>query len=320
MKTPGETSKEFGERLAQLISVEPVLESSEVMLRVGVFVVVAMLCRFLLPALINLFPLPESSALLVRSVLTSFGAGAIASYVCALVFADGRLDDFGLGWMRRTDKGTGSVQQFSAGLAAGSIAAACVIVIPILLGWASLVRVESAAAAGFSFTAILFGILMLLLGAAGEELLFHGYAFQLLLGQRGQLPPSRLKRYSGWVVVIVVALIFGAAHVVSNGAPMLAAFNTAAWGFLLGFACWRTGALWLSIGLHFGWNVVFPLFGVNLSGITIGVSSAVLEWKVGDLWSGGTYGPEGGLLTTGSVLLVFLFLWRVRWQPDLQSQ
>ena len=43
--------------------------------------------------------------------------------------------------------------------------------------------------------------------------------------------------------------------------------NTMLWGVLLGFAYLRTRALWLPIGLHFGWNFALPLFGVNLAGL-----------------------------------------------------
>ena len=43
-------------------------------------------------------------------------------------------------------------------------------------------------------------------------------------------------------------------------------------GVLFGYAYLRTSALWLPIGLHFGWNVVLPLFGANLSGFTMGVT------------------------------------------------
>jgi CAAX protease family protein len=81
-----------------------------------------------------------------------------------------------------------------------------------------------------------------------------------------------------------------------------------AWGILLGYAVWRTGALWLAIGLHFGWNVALPLLGSNLSGFTMGVTGYTLEWNVGVLWSGGGYGVEGSLLTTGIVVALFFTL------------
>jgi uncharacterized protein len=48
-----------------------------------------------------------------------------------------------------------------------------------------------------------------------------------------------------------------------------------------------------------------PLFGANLSGFTMGVTGYALHWSVGNLWSGGDYGPEGGLPTTAVVVALF---------------
>jgi hypothetical protein len=76
----------------------------------------------------------------------------------------------------------------------------------------------------------------------------------------------------------------------------------------LGYAFIVSGDLWLPIGLHFGWNWTLPLLGVNLSGFTIGVTGYSLQWKVGDLWSGGAYGPEGGLLTSAVAIGLFFYL------------
>jgi len=35
-----------------------------------------------------------------------------------------------------------------------------------------------------------------------------------------------------------------------------------------------------------------------------------MHWKVGEFWSGGAYGPEGGLLTSVTVVAVFFYLQR----------
>ena len=87
-------------------------------------------------------------------------------------------------------------------------------------------------------------------------------------------------------------------------------------GVLLGFAFVRTNALWLPIGLHYGWNVALPLLGTNLSGLTIGVTGYALHWNLGDSWSGGGYGPEGGLPTTFVVILLFIAIGRAIPDPD----
>ncbi|MEP7353323.1 MAG: CPBP family intramembrane glutamic endopeptidase [Acidobacteriota bacterium] len=285
------------------------LDSAEIRLRVGVFIGLVLLCRFLLPSVMVL--LPWHGDLLVRSTLLSFGTGFLASYLCAVLFADGRLSDIGLS-LGHDHSASSSVPRFLTGLLAGAVAASATILVPVTLGWATWEAVDlshpTAAAAGVAASGdgIPVSLGLLLLGATGEELMFHGYAFQMLVGQHGKLPQTPLREYLPIAMVIAVAVIFGLAHVSTNHAPPLAAINTTLWGFLLGYVCWRTGSLWASIGLHFGWNLALPLLGVNLSGITIGITNSTLQWTVGDLWSGGAYGPEGGLLTTGVAVILFL--------------
>jgi hypothetical protein len=61
---------------------------------------------------------------------------------------------------------------------------------------------------------------------------------------------------------------------------------------------------------------VLPLFGVNLSGLTIEVTRYYYKWDLSSLWSGGAYGPEGGLLTTIFAGLLFVALYRVPLRPQ----
>jgi hypothetical protein len=88
-------------------------------------------------------------------------------------------------------------------------------------------------------------------------------------------------------------------HGFNPGATPLSMANTAGFGILFGVALLRSHDLWLPIGFHFGWNAALPFLGVSLSGFTIQVVGYQLVWKAGDLWSGGTYGPEASLLASG---------------------
>ncbi len=74
--------------------------------------------------------------------------------------------------------------------------------------------------------------------------------------------------------------------------------------------------LWLPIGLHFGWNLALPLLGSNLSGFTMGVTGYALHWSAGNLWSGGGYGPEGGLPATLIVIVLFVAVRRTFVDPE----
>jgi hypothetical protein len=149
----------------------------------------------------------------------------------------------------------------------------------------------------FRWPSALFVSIVLLFGAVGEEMLFRGYAFQVLV-----------KAIGPFATILPVSVLFGLAHSDNLNFSWLALINTMLWGVVLGYAFILSGDLWLPIGLHFGWNWTLPWFGANLSGFTMGVTGYSMHWKIGGLWSGGAYGPEGGLLTSVTVVAVFFYL------------
>jgi hypothetical protein len=149
---------------------------------------------------------------------------------------------------------------------------------------------------------LLFVSILLLFGAVGEEMLFRGYGFQVLV-----------KGIGPFATILPVAVLFGLAHSQNLNFGPLALFNTILWGVVLGFAYLRSGDLWLPIGLHFGWNWSLPLLGANLSGFTMDVTGYAMHWKTGglkiwELLGGGAYGPEGGLLTTAVAIGLFFYV------------
>ncbi len=268
---------------------EPAVELKwrDLLARVGLFVFLALIG-------VNFFPilmLPVAGAL-VTSTLSTFAAGVLANAIVVRTFERGQTADFGLAWSPN------SAYELLLGTACGAGAAVAILVGPIVLRVASLERVPTGVA--HPWAALAFVSAALFLGAAGEEMLFHGYAFQLLTRSMGV-----------FATILPVSIAFGMAHLGNQHATLLGILNTVAWGILLGYACWSSGALWLPIGLHFGWNVTLPLFGANLSGFTMGVTGYALHWDVGRLWSGGDYGPEGGLPTTAVVVALFWVIWRI---------
>jgi hypothetical protein len=122
--------------------------------------------------------------------------------------------------------------------------------------------------------------------------------------------------FGTWATVLPMGILFGLAHAFNESVSQLGVANTVAWGVLLGYAVLRSGDLWLAIGIHFGWNWMLPLFGVNLSGFRIRVTSYTLQWKIGEMWSGGDYGPEAGLLCTAVLGAMIAFLW---WAPIVKQ-
>lgn len=260
-------------------------------MRAGLFVVVVWVGGVVigtgLNAAVGYFP---------AAALSIFLSAAAASAVAARVYERGRLEDVGMGW-------TGaSLRHLGLGVAGGVGAVAVMVGVAVAGGMAEVVR-SGGEGAEFSAGRLLYVTVLLLFGAAGEELMFRGYAFQLLL-----------REYGPWRVMPPLAVVFAAAHLGNPHTTWLALANTGLWGLVLGYAVWRSGDLWLPIGLHFGWNWALPMAGLGVSGFTMKLTGYEVAWKVGALWSGGAYGPEGGLMSTLAAGAAAAWLWRMRVQ------
>jgi hypothetical protein len=255
-------------------------------LRVGLFVLIGWLSLQIFGVI--LFFLTGNKV--ITATMATFAAAALANAITVRIYERGQLSAIGLGW-RKT-----SSREFVLGLGSGAGAACAVLSLPISTGAAFFARVPASEHVWASLALVLF---VLLFAAFGEEMLFHGYAFQLLI-----------RRVGAFATILPAAVIFGLAHMWNENSTWLGIGNTMLFGILFGYAYLRTSSLWLPIGLHFGWNVVLPLAGANLSGFTMGVTGYELRWKTTDLISGGAYGPEGSVLTTAIVIALFFVVHR----------
>jgi hypothetical protein len=254
-----------------------------VLLRVIIFLVIAYVTLTLLAKL--LFAI---FGILIASVLGAFAGAAISNSLLIRIYERGRLPDIGLHW------NAAAARNLLLGAAGGFGAAALALAPPLLVGaaeWKSAPG-ESGGVAGFFFLTS-----VLLFGAVGEEMLFRGYGFQVLVPAYGTV-----------ATVLPMSVLFAAAHLDNLNVTKLALFNTFAWGVVLSFSLLRSGDLWFPIGMHFGWNWALPIFGVNVSGFTMRMTGVALEWKTSELWSGGVYGPEGGLCCTIVLAILVVFL------------
>ena len=130
-----------------------------------------------------------------------------------------------------------------------------------------------------------------------EELLSRGYHLQTLVSGTNVF----------WGLVISSS-VFGLAHLGNPNATWVGAAGIFFAGIFLAYGYLRTGQLWLSIGLHIGWNFFEGvIFGFPVSGLDI---YRLIRHQIHgpEIWTGGAFGPEAGLivlpaLVIGSVLI-----------------
>jgi hypothetical protein len=219
-------------------------------------------------------------------------AATAASALGMAIFESRSLGDLGFQWCDGISR-----PNLLIGIGLGAGGAIFLILPAIVFGMAHFERLASP---DVSWPAAIFAPLLLLCGAAGEEIVFRGFMLQYLM--RG---------YGNWAAIIGIGIVFGALHAGNPGATTLSILNTAGFGILFGAALLRTHDLWLPIGIHFGWNAALPFLGVTLSGLTIRVTEYRLVWSASDLWSGGRYGPEAGLLATAVLAILAVIVWKV---------
>ena len=228
-----------------------------------------------------------AGGLLVASTVGRLLASLFANWISLRIFEDRSVAAVGLPLNRA------AIDNLGFGVLGGVGAACVVLALPLLTGAAHFTATTDPPSAG----TLPFVTLLLIAGAMGEEMLFRGYGFQILLATFGP-----------WATILPVSILFALLHGVNPNATWFGLVNTAGFGVLFGYAFLRSRDLWLPIGLHFGWNFTLPLFGANLSGFTMSVTGHQMAWSAGNFWSGGDYGPEASVLTSAVLIVLFVYV------------
>ncbi len=179
---------------------------------------------------------------------------------------------------------------FSVGLMFGVGPALAVLLVPVLLGSGWWLAGDGGLGAFFVWGG---GMGLVLAPAAlAEEVLFRGVPLVLLAAAMGR-----------GTAVLGVAVVFGLAHLANPNVTALGVANVALAGILLGTVFYGPGGLWAAFGAHLGWNATLAVLGAAVSGLPFDVPSLDYEAGGPEWLTGGSFGPEGGMLATLALAL-----------------
>jgi uncharacterized protein len=145
-------------------------------------------------------------------------------------------------------------------------------------------------------------VLVLIPASIAEEILYRGILFRMSEEGWGTIPALAFS-----------SLIFGLIHATNPGAtPLTSLAIGLEGGVLLGAVYVLTRNIWVAVGLHLGWNLASSVFGFSVSGVR---NPGLFQSQVSgaDLWNGGKFGPEAGLITllvatiAGTGILMYAF-------------
>jgi membrane protease YdiL (CAAX protease family) len=182
------------------------------------------------------------------------------------------------------------------GFALGGLLQTGIFLVNIASGWATISETLSVNRNGYTFPVSILLILIAFLGVGiSEELWNRGYLLKNLveglnfkpLGPRGAI----------LLTAFGTAIIFGLGHATNPGASVVSTIALVLAGMLYATAYALTGELAIPIGYHIAWNFFEgAVFGFPVSGYLLDASFIVTQVEGPEIWTGGTFGPEAGLL------------------------
>ena len=153
-------------------------------------------------------------------------------------------------------------------------------------------------------TGVLSFLIIFILVGWNEELLSRGYHLQTIA--------SGLNLFWG---VVISSTIFGLLHLGNPNATWVSAAGIFFAGVFLAYGYIRTKQLWLPIGLHIGWNFFEGVvFGFPVSGLADIYKLIRIQVHGPEIWTGGAFGPEAGLIVLPALLLgaLLIYLYTLR--------
>jgi uncharacterized protein len=263
--------------------------------RILVFAALTTLLALPLGMLWSLLRLPTAGALAFAGT-SVVAVAALAAGAILIRAADGRpVAALGIGLSRETPLHLGLGGLIGTAALVAAVAA-------LLLTGSLRYSAEPGTVGGWLAILLVHGAVFAV-AALAEEAVFRGYPFQVFVRAAGPV-----------VAAVGSSALFAIVHARNPEVGVLGLVNIFLAGLMLAVAYLRTLSLWFATAVHLGWNwATASLFDLPVSGLTAfetPLYDAVIAGP--DWWSGGAFGPEGGVVGTMGFVVALLLVMRLR--------
>ncbi len=189
------------------------------------------------------------------------------------------------------------------GMVLGALLMTILFLLELRLGWVEVIgSFEPRGDAPFVIS-MLFPVATFLCVGVSEETVSRGY--QLKNAAEGLNHPALGPRGAILLAWFLSSVFFAVLHADNPNATPISTLNIILAGLMLGYGYVLSGELAIPIGLHITWNLFQgAVYGFPVSGFgSFGPTLLATEQGGPELWTGGSFGPEGGLLVPAVMLL-----------------
>ena len=140
-----------------------------------------------------------------------------------------------------------------------------------------------------------------------EELMFRSYLIPNI--KEGLTFSSITPGKAAISALFLNSVLFGLAHIMNQNISFFGLVNIVLAGMMLTFPYLVSGRLSYSVGIHFSWNYFQGgVFGFRVSGIEPMHPIIGIKQFGNPVWTGGSFGPEGGIIGLIGILLVSIMV------------
>lgn len=245
--------------------------------------------------------LPEIDYL--KKILGSLAGFTLSVWIAAKFFDKRSFKSLGL------DIGRRWLYDFFVGMGIAAIAMAVIFLVEFSVEWITFTGYGWERGWQTPYPLPLLGYIggMILVGFY-EELFSRGYHITNMIegftGRRVSVQQAALQ------AVLISSSIFGILHAGNPNASLISTINIIIAGAVLAVPYLVTGSLALSIGLHAAWNFFQGgVFGFPVSGMPERSSLLQVRETGPDVFTGGNFGPEAGLMGILGLLLILVIFY-----------
>ena len=249
----------------------------------------------------------ESFAIGIAGMALSALAVVVGTLLAARFLDRRPVSDLGLqftsGWWR----------DLGYGLFLGAFLMLLIFLVELALGWVTVEEILFTSRSVPFGLAIFWPLAQFLAVGIYEELVSRGYQLKNM-AEGLSFRPKGLKK--GMLVAwLISSAIFGLLHAANPNATTISTVNLFLAGLFLGLPFILTDQLAMPIGIHITWNFFQGnVFGFPVSGTSANETTFIAVHQGGpELWTGGAFGPEAGLLGLAAILVgSLLVVWWVK--------